>query len=377
MVFVLKSAVSYLFIYKASIVRADQKAYLINRVEVYINVAKVILQFISVITIHSYLAYILLDVLAIAVQNITVSKIANKIYPFINNSEELSPLEKKNIFSDTSSVFLYKIAWSLLNGTDNILMSMLIGTICVGYYSNYCTITSNLETFIMLLFTSLTAGVGNLIATTTPQRRYDTFRSMQMVGNWLGAFVTVCLLFLTQDFIVLWIGKDMLLDGFALIAIVINMYYTICMRPVWTFREGTGMYRQIRYIMFATAILNLVLSVLMGRKWGVGGILIATSISKFLTCFWYEPMLLYKKFFGMKPTRYYLDYLLNVLITVVCSAICYFPIKMIGFVSISGWICKALICTVIVNVVYSIRYFRTPEFYNLRIKIYTLIKNKK
>ena len=375
-VFVLKNTASYLFIYKSSLLRADQKTYVINRIEIVINFIKVIIQFFSVIILKSYFAYIILDVLAIVSQNIVVSRKADLQYDFINNEDRLLDSEKKNIFSDISSVFLYKIAWSLLNGTDNILMSIIVGTVYVGLYSNYYTITSNLETFIALLFTSLTASIGNLVATSTAKNRYKTFKMMQLVSFWICGIVCTCLLFLTQDFVEILLGKELLLDNLTLIAIVLNVFFSICMRPIWTFREGTGMYRQIRYIMFITAILNLVLSIILGKYLGISGIIFATSISKVLTYFWYEPNILFKCFFKVKPYNYYIQYLKNTVLMILCIIFCYIPIRHIIEVSIIGWIMKALICLMIVNVMYFLRYFKTIEFIELKNKLTRIIKKQ-
>ena len=372
-VFVLKSAVSYLFVYKSSIVKADQKAYLINKVEVYIGVTKTILQFIVVISIHNYLAYILLEVVAVVAQNLSVSQIADKNYPFIKAKKDLSEYEKKDIFSNTSSIFLYKIAWSLLNGTDNILMSVLVGTVFVGYYSNYYTITSTLEMFVALLFTSLTASIGNLVATSSPEKRYKTFKTMQMVSFWICGNVVICLLFLMQDFIVIWVGEDLLLDNVTLIAIILNVFFSLCMRPVWTFREGTGMYKQIRYIMFVTAIVNLILSIVLGKVIGLSGIIFATSISKISTYFWFEPNILFKNFFKKKPIYYYIEYIKNTVLIFICIGLCYIPVHFITKISIIHWILKALICIIIVNLIYFIRYYSTKEFQNIKDKVIGLL----
>ena len=372
-VFVLKSAVSYLFVYKSSIVKADQKAYLINKVEVYISITKTILQFIVVISIHNYLAYILLEVVAVVAQNLSVSQIADKNYPFIKAKKDLSEYEKKDIFSNTSSIFLYKIAWSLLNGTDNILMSVLVGTVFVGYYSNYCTITSNLEMFVALLFTSLTASIGNLVATSSPEKRYKTFKTMQMVSFWICGNVVVCLLFLMQDFIVIWVGEDLLLDNVTLIAIILNVFFSLCMRPVWTFREGTGMYKQIRYIMFVTAIVNLILSIVLGKVIGLSGIIFATSISKISTYFWFEPNILFKNFFKQNSIYYYIEYIKNAVLIFICIGLCYIPVHFITTISLIHWILKALICIIIVNLIYFIRYYSTEEFINIKDKAIGLL----
>ena len=282
--------------------------------------------------------------------NVAISKYADKSYGFIREKHQLTSLEKKGIFSDVSSVFLYKIAWSLLNGTDNILISILIGTVYVGLYSNYYTITNNLETLIALLFTSLTASIGNLVATSAEKHRYEIFKTMQMVSFWICGFVVVSLFYLTQDFIQLWLGKDLLLDNLTLIAIIVNVFFSTCMRPVWTFREGTGMYRQIRYIMFVTAILNLILSIILGKWLGISGILFATSISKISTYFCYEPRVL---------------------------LICYFPIRYMSSVSILNWVIKAVTCTVVMNGLYFIRYFRTDSFHVLKDKIRSVLVRSK
>lgn len=374
MCYVVKNTVSYLYIYKAAIINADQKNYIINRIDFFVNIGKTMAQILVIVIWRNFLIYLLLEIAAILAYNIIVSNVANKNYAFINVKTQLSKSEKKQIFSDVYSVFLYKVSWSLLNGTDNIIMSIIVGTISVGLYSNYFTITNNVETFVALVFTSLTASVGNLVATSLPEKRYATFKSMQLVSFWLCGIITISLLFLTQDFIQLWLGSDYKLDNLSLIAIVLNVFFSICMRPVWTFREGTGMYRKIRYIMFITAIVNIILSIVLGKIMGLSGIIFATVISKLATYFWYEPNILFKNFFQVSPLKYYCEYLKNAMILIVCFVLCSIPIYFIEQVCVLTWILKAFICAIIVNCIYFIIYRNTPEFDNLKDKIYYILR---
>lgn len=374
MVFVFKNTVSYLLVYKSSLLRADQKSYMINRLEIIVSFLKIVLQVLTVWLIKSYLCFILLDVLAVAAQNIIASIITSRQYKFLDKTVRLEKEETKNIFSDISSVFLYKIAWSLLNGTDNILMSVLVGTVFVGFYSNYYTITNTLETLIALVFNSLTASIGSLVANTGSEKRYATFKSMQMTSFWICGNVTICVLFLIQDFIGIWVGAQYQLDNLTVIAIALNIFFSTCMRPVWAFREGTGMYKQIRYIMFVTAMLNLVLSIGLGKWLGISGILFATSISKLATYFWYEPQILFKKVFEVSPRKYFLEYLANTCILAISVGLCFFPMKYIDGSKVTFWIIKALVCVIIINSVYFVRYFRTEEFKLLKSKALSLKK---
>lgn len=380
LVFVVKSAVSYLFVYKSSIIRADQKRYLVMDIEVYVSIIKFVLKIISIILFKSYLVYILLDVAGVLAHNMIVSHIAGKQYPFIREKRSLEKTERRKIFSDISSIFLYRVSFTLLNGTDNILMSILVATEMVGLYSNYSIVTAEIVSLVALLFTSLTASVGNLVTTSSEQQRYKTFKTMQMVSFWLCGVVVLGLFFLMQDFIVIWVGKKHLLDDMTLLAIVLNTFFSICMRPVWTFREGTGMYRQIRFVMLFTAALNLVLSVVLGKLMGISGILFATSISKLCTYFWYEPYILFRDFFHRSARDYYLNYLVNTLMVIVIGSICYAALHWIPGTTIPMWLVKAAICMIIVNTGYFFYYRNTAEFADIKKRAMSILRrhgNKK
>lgn len=374
-IFVIKNCVSYLFVYKSAIIRADQKSYVVNRVDIIVNICKVAFQVLSITLYKSYLVYILLEAVAVIIHNICVSIIADRNYRFIKNRENLDQNEKRLIFQDTSSVFLYKVSRSLIIGTDNILLSVLFGTVSVGLYSNYHTVTHTLITFVTLLFTSLTASVGNLVATKSSDQRYKVFDCMQMISFWLCGILSISLFFLIQDFIVIWLGEKMLMDDATMIAIVINVFFSCCMRPVWTFREGTGMYRQIRFIMLVTAALNLILSIVLGKLIGISGVFFATSISKLSTYFWYEPQILFRDFFAKPIKKYYMNYLNNFILMLIIVACLYMPMKLIDGTHIVTWLLKAVICFVVINFVYWIRYRKTEQFDDFKKRILSM-KNR-
>ena len=81
------------------------------------------------------------DILA---TNIYTAIYVSKKYPYINekNVKELPSKEVKDIKNNIKSLIAYKIGNACLNGTDNILISMLIGITTVGLYSNYYLIIS-------------------------------------------------------------------------------------------------------------------------------------------------------------------------------------------------------------------------------------------
>ena len=295
----------------------------------------------------------MLNVVATIINNIIISCEADKLYPFLKEKNVLEKEEKRQIFNNLKSVFIYKISGSLLNSIDNIIISMCISTVAVGLYSNYFTVTSSLTSFITILFTSLTASVGNLIVKESAEQRYQVFQLSQRISFWLSGFITVCTFLLIPDFIQLWLGKSFDLGYAMAAAVALNLYFSTSMQPIWIFREATGLYRRTKYIMLVAAGINLVLSVLFAYRLGIPGVIFATILSRIVTYFWYEPKILFKEFFDQKVVGYYRDYFFNVLLILVCGGLLNKAFTILFHeVSIGAWIAKAVISGIIINLVY-------------------------
>ena len=209
------------------------------------------------------------------------------------------------------SVFLYKVAASLMGGTDSIIMSKICGTVIVGFYSNYQTITLQLTAFIQIIFQSLTASVGNMLTYNDSNKSYAVFKQMQMLSHWLSATVSVCILTLVQDFICLWLGQEYLMSDLMVWAIAINLYFSIAMQPIWSYREASGLYSKTKYVMLCTVAVNIGVSIVLGNIYGAPGVVIASVIARIVTYFWYEPALIYKLYFKKPSIGYYVDFILS------------------------------------------------------------------
>ncbi len=187
----------------------------------------------------------------------------------------------------------------------------------VGYYSNYSLITIQVTNLVNTVFYSLTASLGNLVVREKAHRRYKIFLAIQSVSDIVSSICTTCLFLLFQDLIRVWLGSHFLLSELTLLAITCNFYLGIILLPIWIYREATGLYQQTKYVMLITAIINLVLSVLMAKWIGISGILFASAIARLLTYFWYEPVLLFRKYFSVSSSVYFFSIAKNILATVV------------------------------------------------------------
>lgn len=355
------TVVSYLFAYKQSIITADQKFYIISKYSMWIAFAKIIFQTIALYFTHSYTIYLCVGIITTVSYNLLVNHQANKYYPFLKEKRELLKEEKKDIFSNMKSVFIYKISNILMSGTDNTLISILVNTAAVGLYTNYLTVVNRIVQFSGVFFSSITASIGNLVAKETKEKSYKIFCQMQLCSIWIGGFIVLALYFLLEEFIEIWLGEEYVLSQYVLIAILCNVFYDIIKQPILSFREATGMYKKVKYIMLVCAIVNIILSIVLGKIWGTAGIIMASFLAKVTTTFWYEAKLLFYDYFQVELRKYILQILSGTAFCILCGWICSFVMKHIMVTNIFEWIVKGIACTIVINIVYLLRYGRNED----------------
>lgn len=336
LLYLANTVASYLVVYKTCILTADQKNYLVSKYNMIFRLIMTVVGTLFLWITKQFIVYLSIQVFITYVNNFTVSKIAEKRYPYIlNKTEKLSKKESKAIFENIKSVFIYKFATTLVGSVDNTLISIIVGTIYVGYYSNYSMVIGNISLIVNMIFSSVTASLGNLIVEGNENKNYSVYKTMQFVSFVFSTIVIAGTYLLINDFITIWLGSAYCLDNLVVVAMVLNLYFSIILMPIWSYREATGMYMQTKYVMVATAVVNLAVSLILGRYIGMAGILFASSIARITTYFWYEPKLLFAQYFKKKSLSYYCNVLINIVITVIVVKI---TVIIFGEISVVSWL---------------------------------------
>ena len=315
--FLLNSVSSYFLIYKTSIVKADQKEYILKKYEMFFLILKLILQIISLVIFGNYVIYLVIQIAISVISNFYQSKKSEKLYPYVNKNVSLSKNEKRKLWTSIKSLFIYQFGNVSLNCTDNLLISIFVGTIIVGFYSNYSMIIASLSTFTSLIFTSIISSLGNFNVDNTEKQKKEMFDLLEMISFWVYGVCSLCLMILLQDFITLWVGKEYLIEFVTVAVIVLNFYISGVMYPTYCFRTTTTLYTKAKYTMLAASVINLILSILLGYFMGLVGILISTAIARLLTNVWYEPYILYRDYFKDNVFKYYLKKLFEIIILII------------------------------------------------------------
>lgn len=367
------TAVSYLFVYHVTLIRADQRGYVVTRYEIVVNLIRTVAQIVVLVVTGSYVLYLLMKVIGTGIYNCISSVRAKRDYPYTTKkAHELEKDTKSKVVSVIKSSFIYKVSAALLNSSTNIIMSTLAGAAVVGYLTNYVTIITAISSISVVIFTNLTASVGNLAITESPDRRLSVFKTMITVGSILTIVFVSTTTVMSNSFVSLWIGSGYVLPDSTVYIRMAIMFLSCYMQPIFAYREAVGLYQKTKYIMLAAAVLNIVFSVVLGLLLGVDGILLASVLSCVCTYFWYEPYLLYREYFESSVVSYYKSIGLTLFLTVCISAL---GIAMLSVLPSLGWIewaTTALAFACAAGCVSLLVFHRTPEFKELKERIKTL-----
>lgn len=373
LIFLANSVLSYLFIYKTTLLSADQKMYIINKYDTVIQILQFILQLIVLFLTHSFILYLLIQVFCTFIGNILKVMSTKKIYPYLENTndDELSNDEKKSIFRNIKSLFFYKMGGIIQSNTDNILISVFVGTITVGYYSNYNLIMLQIINFVTIIFTALKSTVGNFNVSADAKTQLQMFDRLDFFNFILVGYSSVYLLFLVPDFISLCFGKDYVINFVCYIFIILNYYTSNIRQTLWIYRETSGIFEKVRYITIITAIVNLILSIFLGKIFGLLGIVSATVFSRMIYAWWKEPIVIYKDLFKEKSNTYFYKYLMRLgLISLICCGL-YFVFNFFTFENmLISLIVKFIVISVVLLITFIILYSRKEEFLYLKNKLF-------
>lgn len=361
----INSVISYFFFsYRSIIIEANQKSYKVMEISIYIQIITITIQIISLLTVRNYYVYLVIPIIAGIIKSSIISVKAGRMYPIINepNNEMIDSGEKRKLIKDIYALSFSKISNIVYKSTDNILISSFLGTVLVGLYSNYLMIISIVTSFINIISNSVRAGIGNLNAGADNKQKYNVFKKIYFLNFWLYGVCSICLVELSNHFIMLWAGRKFLFQQETVYLIVFMFLISGINSTVEMFKDACGIFRETKYWTLAAAVINLVVSIILVKVLGINGIFIGTIIAYLSTIFIADPVILYTKVFNKKASGYYLNCLMSLVVIIlafiVTNYLCGFVISM-GY---GGFIIKTLMSFCIPNLIYIIIYFRTREF---------------
>jgi O-antigen/teichoic acid export membrane protein len=275
-------------------------------------------------------------------------------------------------------MMVHKISNVLVNNTDHLLLSSLVGTLAVGCYSNYYLVIRSVRQVLDQMFQGMTASIGNMNVSESKDKISNIYDSIFFMGQWVYGLITIMLYEVLDTFIALSFGKQYRFEGNVTLVLCLVFYFSGMRQPTLIFRDSMGLFKYDKAKSVAEAVINLAVSIILGYKYGITGVFLGTLISLLLTSVWVEPYMFYKHRLGRSSMPFFGRYAFYAVITFAILIIEHSLIA--SYVPVGdGWISiivKLIITFIVTNLFYLGLYFRNGNFIFLKHKIAEVLEKR-
>lgn len=360
LIYLINTSLSYfLFAYLTSLIAAYQRNDVVSRNNMIITIGMNVAQIVVLLVFRNYYAFAIMMPVFTILNNLRICIVAQKMYPHLK-AEGYPPMETiRDIKKRVGGLMVSKMSGVSRNALDSIFISSFLGLTMTAIYTNYFYIMSAIVSMILLLNTSIVSGVGNSLVTDSIEKNYRDMNRYIFLYMWVAGWCTACLLCLYQPFMRIWMGESMMLPMH--IVVMLSLYfYMLAMGDVReTYAEASGLWWEHRYRSIAQTVVNLTLNYLLGKWFGITGIVGATLISLFFVDFCYGSQIIFKYVFvRQNPAEYYLRHMLYLAVTACACAATYYACSLIHLGNWGTLLVRGIICCIVPNVVFLAVYSR-------------------
>ena len=385
LIYLLNSVVSYLFgSYMRSMLVAMQKQYVDNIINMSMSIVSTVVCAAILIATKNYYFYLCVRIGSSIATNFVVRYLVLKEHPYLRdkNVTKLDAREKKQIFKDVKSIFIFRFSATLSNSLNTIIISTMLGTVIAGYSSNYDLIFTSVTGIISIVINSVSASVGNLNATSDTKTKVKVFRELDLINYFIVTVAFCGLACLSNDFINVWLrNPSYVIPQETVIIKAIHMLLVQTLNVFFVFRESMGLFSYGRYRMFVSGIVSLGLSIFMVKYIGLSGVYLASALSVALITFFEFPKILFKHGFQISPVKEYFRAILKILLSCSICALCYIIVNVLlpleGSITLAVFACKVFLVLVISLCCLIVCFCKTSAWRDLENRLSSFVRRSK
>lgn len=354
------TALSYfLFAYLSAPIIAYQRKDISSKAEIITTAAMNVLQVAAILITKNYYVYAVVIPACTILRNLLIAYIVKKKYPELECRGKLEKKVLDDIKEKIKGLLISKLCFTSRNALDNIFVSAFLGLTLTAIYNNYYYIMSAVLMILSIVTSSIVGTVGNSVATESQEKNYSDMNHMNFVYMGVSGWCAICLLCLMQPFMELWMGRELMFQ--MPVVILFSLYFYVLkmgdIRSVYV--DATGIWWESRYRSILEAVCNVVLNYVLGKAFGVYGIIGATLISLFFVNFCYGSTIVFKHYFTrQKVSEYFRTHFMYLFVTAAIGAATYW---VCSFVQSGLWmtlILRGLICCAVPTLLYFLVYSR-------------------
>lgn len=293
------TATSYFFSYSRALLQADQKMYVNNIIDSIIQIMTSLARIISLIVLHSFIAYAIIGISYSIVSNFASYLYYRKKYYWVDIRTKSDKGLVRTLINNTKNVFVGKMAGYVYSSTDNLVISALVGTSWVALVGNYSTITNAIKVVIFGLVAPIQPMIGNYVVEKSKDETEFVLYNYGFIRFMLAVFLLIPTICLSDMFIEIFYGYEFVMNKNISILLCVDILIILLQGDVGDLIDALGFFKQERNLYIAYAIINLSLSCIGAKLWGVGAVLVATVISQSIGWIW-RCIIAYQYYFKSK-----------------------------------------------------------------------------
>jgi len=359
----LNTSISYLlFAYKASLIEALQRIDMEKISYLVVTVLEYFLQIVSIVIYKNYYMYLVSMLIGTVLRNISIELISRKYFPSYFCKGIISKTTKNDIISRVKGLLICNICGTTYTALDSIILSMFVGLVAVAKYNNYLVVVNGVISIITMLRTSMQASVGNSVAKESVGKNYNDMLLWQFLFSCITTLCASCMISLFQPFMRIWMGESMLLLRTDVVLLCMWFVVSVSGHPYYLYLSGTGSWWEMRWVYIISTLTNLILNIVLGKIFGISGIIFSTFFSSLIFGFVWQCIIIFKKYFERSPKEFYKRQLVYWICNTIVMVVAYLVVSIIQFEGILGLLIKALVCVIVTLFTMFILYFRTKIF---------------
>ena len=371
-IYLMNTCISYfLYSYLESVLVVYQRGDVKSTITSIVRISLLIGQTVVLVLTKNYYLFALFFPAFTVVNNLWTAWRVHQLYPQYRAEGSLSVQERASIRKVVSGTFVQQACGVTRNSLDSICISAFLGLTLTAVYNNYFTVITGITGFVTLITSAFMGGVGNHVATKSTADNFNEMKKLDFVYLWLGGWCTVCLLCLFQPFMQLWMGQDLLLP-FPAVCLMCLYFYLLKLGDIrYMYTAAKGLWWEQRYRAIAETVLNLVLNIVLGKLFGVYGIITATIISLFFCNYLWSVSIVFRHYFSTERKKEYYQYQgkQSLLILVACII----TYRICQAIPVSGplvqLLLRAVVCIIIPNALFYLLYRKSEMFLYARNRI--------
>lgn len=303
LLFLSQSVISYFcYAYRASLLTADQKQYILNTTSVIVELLRSVLQIIVLLLWCNFIAYLVIAIISAVSVNLLNAYIARKKYPvfFEKEKDSLPKTEVKTMLKDCMALFVYKVNGVVQKSTGNLIISAFIGLSTVAVYSNYLLVYAAIRQLASQFFIAIKGSTGNLFATSSMENQYSFFELLDFITAIIYGTIGVTVAINVNVLMTSWLGAEYLISQPYPLLLGCEIFLLGLTLSLNQIRNATGLFRQMWARPVFGMIINLVSTLLLVRVIGVFAIPLGYIIAVTSTNITADPIIIYRYAFSNK-----------------------------------------------------------------------------